>query len=43
MEVSNQKILGLTSIGRDGEEIDVVTETKKPRIYIRGRNYCYHC
>lgn len=34
-EVSNQKILGLTSIGRDGEEVDVVTETKKPRIYIR--------
>ena len=26
--------LGLTSIGRDGEEIDVVTSTEKPKIYI---------
>lgn len=34
-EVSDQKILGITSIGRDGEEIDVVTETKKPRIFVR--------
>lgn len=26
--------LGLTSIGRDGEEVDRVTETEKPKIYI---------
>ena len=26
--------LGLTSIGRDGEELDQVTETEKPKIYI---------
>ena len=29
------KKLGLTSIGRDGEDIDVVTNTDKPRIYVR--------
>lgn len=33
--IEKKKILGLTSIGRDGEEIDVVTTTDKPRIYIR--------
>jgi len=27
-------ILGLTSIGRDGEQMDVVTDTEKPKIYI---------
>lgn len=27
--------LGLTSIGRDGETVDVATGTKKPRIYIQ--------
>ena len=27
--------LGLTSIGRDGEETDVVTATDKPRIYVK--------
>ncbi len=26
--------LGLTSIGRDGEELDLVTSTEKPKIYI---------
>lgn len=26
--------LGLTSIGRDGEDVDVVTNTSKPRIYV---------
>ncbi len=26
--------LGLTSIGRDGEELDIVTATEKPKIYI---------
>lgn len=28
--------LGLTSIGRDGEAVDVVTGTSKPRIYVRA-------
>lgn len=28
-------VLGITSIGRDGEELDAVTLTKKPRIFIR--------
>jgi len=28
-------ILGLTSIGRDGEYLDIVTHTSKPRIYVR--------
>lgn len=27
--------LALTSIGRDGEEMDLVTSTEKPRIYVR--------
>jgi hypothetical protein len=31
----NQTPLGLTSIGRDGEEIDGVTNTEKPKIYVR--------
>lgn len=26
--------IGLTSIGRDGEQIDLVTETEKPKIYL---------
>lgn len=34
-EIGTKKIIGLTSIGRDGEEVDVVTETKKPRIFVR--------
>lgn len=29
------KTLGLTSIGRDGESVDVVTQTNKPGIYVR--------
>lgn len=33
-EVKERKILGITSIGRDGEEQDLVTNTPKPRIYI---------
>lgn len=28
------KVLAITSIGRDGEEKDLVTSTKKPRIYV---------
>ena len=28
-------VLGLTSIGRDGESIDRVTHTPKPRIYVK--------
>lgn len=31
----NEKVLGLTSIGRDGEIEDRVTGTSKPRIYVR--------
>lgn len=34
-DIGTKKILGLTSIGRDGEDTDVVTSTDKPRIYIR--------
>lgn len=26
-------ILGITSTGRDGESVDLVTETEKPRIF----------
>ncbi|MCL2350738.1 MAG: hypothetical protein FWC67_04585, partial [Defluviitaleaceae bacterium] len=28
--------LGLTSVGRDGEDVDVVTQTSKPRIFVRA-------
>ncbi len=28
-------VLGLTSIGRDGEAVDLVTHTPKPRIYVK--------
>lgn len=31
---NQQKTLGITSIGRDGESIDLVTGTKKPEIYV---------
>ncbi|PID67374.1 MAG: hypothetical protein CR959_00575 [Fusobacteriales bacterium] len=34
-DIGNKKVLGLTSIGRDGEDVDVVTTTHKPRIYVR--------
>ena len=33
-KIGEKKIVGLTSIGRDGEEVDVVTTTPKPRIYV---------
>ena len=32
-------VLGITSIGRDGENLDIVTETEKPRIYVGEGNY----
>lgn len=32
-------IVGITSIGRDGENLDIVTETEKPRIYVGEGNY----
>ena len=35
---NNESIL-LTSIGRDGEELDLVTNTKKPEIYIYKNDY----
>lgn len=38
-EIEDNTILGLTSIGRDGEEEDIVTNTHKPRIYIRKNTY----
>lgn len=28
--------IGITSVGRDGEQIDAITKTSKPRIYIGG-------
>ncbi len=31
--------IGITSIGRDGEGEDVVTETEKPRIYVEAGTY----
>lgn len=33
-DIGMKKIVGLTSIGRDGEDTDVVTNTHKPRIYV---------
>jgi len=30
------EVLGLTSIGRDGESVDMVTGTSKPKIYIKS-------
>ena len=35
---NNESIL-LTSIGRDGEELDLVTNTKKPEIYVYKDDY----
>lgn len=35
-EVQGKLTLGITSIGRDGEELDLVTATAKPRIYIES-------
>lgn len=31
--------IGITSIGRDGESIDIVTETEKPTIYVEEGTY----
>ncbi len=33
-EARGNRLLGLTSIGRDGEDLDRVTATEKPKIYI---------
>ena len=33
---SKSKTLALTSIGRDGEEVDIVTSTEKPKIYVKN-------
>lgn len=33
-KLNSRKIIGLTSIGRDGEDNDLVTNTHKPRIYV---------
>jgi hypothetical protein len=37
--IGTQIILGLTSIGRDGEKYDVLTELPKPKIYIKSGTY----
>lgn len=37
--IGNQTTLGLTSIGRDGEKYDVITELPKPRIHIKSGTY----
>ncbi|MFX1572314.1 MAG: hypothetical protein ACFFB0_06160 [Promethearchaeota archaeon] len=37
--IGEQFTLGLTSIGRDGEQYDVITELPKPKIYIRNKTY----
>ncbi|MCI7342919.1 MAG: hypothetical protein MSH33_03115, partial [Fusobacterium necrophorum] len=34
LDIADQKTLALTSIGRDGEEVDVVTSTHKPKIFV---------
>lgn len=33
-KISDKSVVGLTSIGRDGEDTDVVTATSKPRIFV---------
>lgn len=33
-KIGTKNILGITSIGRDGEDTDVVTSTSKPRIFV---------
>ncbi len=38
-ETKGEFTLGLTSIGRDGEEEDVVTSTHKPRIYVQKGSF----
>lgn len=42
-DIGTKKIVGLTSIGRDGEDTDVVTNTHKPRIYVFPRNISSYC
>ncbi len=37
--IGDQFILGLTSIGRDGEKYDVITELPKPQIYVKKGTY----
>lgn len=37
--IGNQITLGLTSIGRDGEKYDVITELPKPQIYVKKGTY----
>ena len=34
-QTPKERVLGLTSIGRDGESVDVVTGTEKPGIFVR--------
>ncbi|MHA2007775.1 MAG: lysine 5,6-aminomutase reactivase subunit KamB [Promethearchaeota archaeon] len=37
--IEDKITLGLTSIGRDGEKYDVITELPKPKIYIKRKTY----
>ena len=37
--IGDQVTLGLTSIGRDGEKYDVITELPKPQIYVKKGTY----
>ena len=37
--IGEQITLGLTSIGRDGEKYDVITELPKPQIYVKKGTY----
>jgi hypothetical protein len=37
--IGDHIVLGLTSIGRDGEQYDVITELPKPKIFIKKETY----
>lgn len=37
--IGDQVTLGLTSIGRDGEKYDIITELPKPQIYVKKGTY----
>ena len=39
VERTGRSALGLTSIGRDGEKYDVITELPKPQIYVKKGTY----
>jgi len=37
--IGEHYVLGLTSIGRDGEKYDVITDLPKPQIYVKKGTY----